>query len=166
MCLLRITVIPLLLALLLLALPAAPQSSKSMAPLVPRPQATTPAAAAVYRTQASLVLVDVVVSEKGKPVEGLPSNRFHLFENGKEQRLVVFEEHRSGDTPQIGKVPELPLGVYSNYPRFAVTSAANVLLLDAPCPTRVTSAGRWSIICIAFRPAPASPSLRWHRACE
>lgn len=94
-------------------------------------QSPAPAATPVLRTQANLVLVDVVVTDQGKPVRGLTANRFHIFENGKEQRIATFEEHRATDVQQVGQTPALPPGVYSNYPRFAITSAANVLLLDA-----------------------------------
>lgn len=117
-----------LLPLLVCSAPA--QSSKSAPPLVSRP-APAVAGTPVIRTEANLVLVDVVVTEKGKPVQGLDARQFHLFENGKQQRIAVFEEHRSDDAPQLARVPALPPGVYSNYPRFAVASAANVLLLDA-----------------------------------
>ncbi len=105
-------------------------------------QATTPAAPAtegtgrvvsatpVIRTTANLVLVDVVVTHDGKPVQALLARQFHVFEDGKEQRIAIFEEHRASDTAQVGKAPELPANVYSNYPQFAISSAANVLLLD------------------------------------
>ena len=85
----------------------------------------------VIRTAANLVLVDVVVTTNGKPVEGLAAQQFHILENGKPQRISIFEEHRAADTPQVAQPPALPAGVYSNTPRFAVPSAANVLLLDA-----------------------------------
>jgi VWFA-related protein len=121
-----------LLASLCVAAPAF--SAGQTTPAAPRtPTRQTPAKAAtpVIRTQASLVLVDVVVTDQGKPAQGLTASRFHVFENGKEQHITSFEEHRAGGTQQIGQVPALPPGVYSNYPQFAIASAANVLLLDA-----------------------------------
>ncbi|MFY9745101.1 MAG: VWA domain-containing protein [Acidobacteriaceae bacterium] len=90
-----------------------------------------PAQTATIRASANLVLVDVVVAERGKAVEALPRAHFHILEDGKEQTLTVFDEHRANAEPERSRSPELPPHVYSNYPRFAVTSAANVLLLDA-----------------------------------
>ena len=95
------------------------------------PAGPTKPAAPVIRTNANLVLVDVVVTDRDKPVEGLGEAQFHVFENGKEQRITNFEEHRADDALRSGEPPKLPADVYSNYPRFAITSAANVLLLDA-----------------------------------
>jgi VWFA-related protein len=85
----------------------------------------------VIRTQANLVLVDVVVTANAKPVPDLKAGQFHIFENGKEQPISVFEEHRAGDAPQVAAQPALPPHTWSNFPRFALASAANVLLLDA-----------------------------------
>ena len=85
----------------------------------------------VIHAHSNLVLVDVVVTRKGAAVRGLPKSRFHIFENGAEQTMTVFEEHRADAAPEVSKPPELPPHVYSDYPRFAITSAANVLLLDA-----------------------------------
>jgi len=84
-----------------------------------------------FRTQANLVLVDVVVTGKEGSVSGLDQARFHLLEDGKPQRIMVFEEHKP-DEVKVGKPPvQLPPHVYSNFPEFTVVGAANVLLLDA-----------------------------------
>jgi VWFA-related protein len=88
---------------------------------------TTP----VFRTNADLVLVDVVVREKGKPVEGLKASDFHVSEDGTEQKVTVFEEHKVTEAVQASRGPVLPAHVYSNFPQYAIASAANVLLLDA-----------------------------------
>ncbi|MGB9029165.1 MAG: VWA domain-containing protein, partial [Acidobacteriaceae bacterium] len=53
------------------------------------------------------------------------------FEDGQAQALTVFEEHRVTDTIQASKSPALPPHVYSDFPQYAIASAANVLLLDA-----------------------------------
>jgi VWFA-related protein len=108
--------------------PAAP-SGQAAPTQTPSPAA--PAATPVIRTQANLVLVDVVVTDQNKPVQGLTAARFHILENGKDQHISTFEEHRAADSQQVGQAPALPPGVYSNYPQFAIASAANVLLLDA-----------------------------------
>lgn len=85
----------------------------------------------VIRTGANLVLVDVVVTEKGKPIQGLAANQFHILENGKDQRITVFEEHHATDAQQASQIPALPPNTFTNAPRFALTSAVNVVLLDA-----------------------------------
>jgi VWFA-related protein len=85
----------------------------------------------VFHTNANLVLVDVVVRQKGAPVHDLKASNFHLTEDGKAQKITVFEEHRATDVLEASKPPQLPPHVYTDTPRYAVTSAANVLLLDA-----------------------------------
>jgi VWFA-related protein len=104
---------------------AAPESSA-------KPQQSTEQTP-LFRTNADLVLVDVVVREKkgGKPVEGLEKSEFQVVEDGQAQALTVFEEHRATDTIEASKAPVLPPHVYSDFPQYAIASAANVLLLDA-----------------------------------
>ena len=42
-----------------------------------------------------VVLTDVTVTDKqGNPVTGLPQSEFRIFDNGREQKLASFEEHR------------------------------------------------------------------------
>ena len=84
-----------------------------------------------FHTNANLVVVDVVVRDKGQPVEGLHAADFHIFENKKEQKISVFEEHKATDAVRASAPPQLPPHVYSDAPQYAVASAANVLLLDA-----------------------------------
>jgi VWFA-related protein len=85
----------------------------------------------VFRTNANLVVVDVVVRDKGQPVHGLKAADFQIREDGKEQKISVFEEHSGTDALEAAKAPQLPPHVYSDYPQYARSSAANVLLLDA-----------------------------------
>jgi VWFA-related protein len=86
----------------------------------------------LYRATANLVLVDVVVRDKGNPVHGLAASDFHILEDGREQKITVFEEHRSTDVLEVANAPaNLPSNTYSDAPRYAIASAANVLLLDA-----------------------------------
>jgi VWFA-related protein len=104
------------------------------------PPSTNPPSAAqdsthsipLFRTNANLVLIDVVVHEKGNPVHDLRASDFRVFEDGREQKVTVFEEHRSTDALQVSAPPaDLPANTYSDAPQYAVTSATNVLLLDA-----------------------------------
>ena len=84
----------------------------------------------LFRTNANLVLVDVVVRNKQQAVMGLKQEDFEVRENGKPQRITIFEEHKATDALDVAKAPPLPPHVYSDAPRYALTSAANVLLLD------------------------------------
>lgn len=84
----------------------------------------------LFRTNANLVLLDVVVRSKQQPVLGLKQPDFQLSEDGRPQKITVFEEHRATDALQAVKAPQLPSHVYTNFPHYQLTSAANVLLLD------------------------------------
>ncbi len=91
------------------------------------PQAVVP----VIRANANLVLLDVVVTDRGSAVHGIDRGRFHVFEDGKEQTIASFEEH--GPAPISApdyKPVALPPHTYSNAPLYPQASAFNVLLLD------------------------------------
>lgn len=115
----------------LLALSQASAAPAPQPAAAPAQQAQEPSQVPIYRTNANLVLVDVVVRDKGQPVHGLKATDFQVLEDGKPQKVSVFEEHKATDAMQAGKTPQLPPHVYSDYPQYALTSAANVLLLDA-----------------------------------
>ncbi|HZZ39153.1 MAG TPA: VWA domain-containing protein [Acidobacteriaceae bacterium] len=85
----------------------------------------------MFHTHANLVLLDVVVRDKGQPVEGLQASNFHVLEDGHAQKVTVFEEHKATDAVESSKPLQLPPNTFSNNPQYTVTSAANVLLLDA-----------------------------------
>jgi VWFA-related protein len=84
----------------------------------------------LFRTNANLVLVDVVVRNRQQAVMGLKQEDFEVRESGKPQRITIFEEHRSTDAMDVAKAVPLPPHVYSDAPQYTLTSAANVLLLD------------------------------------
>lgn len=91
------------------------------------PQATAP----VIHANTNMVLLDVVVTERGSAVHGLDRSRFHVFEDGKEQTLTSFEEHQPPPVATQGLKPmALPPHTYSNAPLYPQASAFNVLLLD------------------------------------
>jgi VWFA-related protein len=100
-----------------------------------QPSQTTPtmppASASTLQIRANLVLVDVVVTNGGVAVGGLPKGKFHVLEDGNPQQITTFEEHRPEDSPVVSNLPSLGPNIYSDFPEFAITSAANVLLLDA-----------------------------------
>jgi hypothetical protein len=152
--------LPAVVACILLSFSASRSRAQSGAP-APHP-------APVIRTSANLVLVDVVVTAHGQAVEGLSRRDFHVFEDGKEQAIISFEEYRASDAPMVAAAPTLPPHVYSNDPRFDLSSAANVLLLDA-LNTPLTD--RQFVRCQMIQypngiaPGLASPSSRWRRDC-
>jgi VWFA-related protein len=90
-----------------------------------------PATQTVLHAQSKLVLVDVVVTDHGKPVTGLDRSRFHVFQDGHEQNITSFEEIGPADTSAaVVRPPVLPPDTYTNLPTYPKTSAVNVLLLD------------------------------------
>jgi VWFA-related protein len=114
-------------------------AQEQAAPPVPPPAAATqpPAQMAeggqpvtTIRTNANLVLVDVVVRSKQQPVLGLKEEDFQVREDGKPQRITVFEEHRATDAEVVANAPKLPPHVFSNAPQYTLNSAANILLMD------------------------------------
>jgi VWFA-related protein len=100
---------------------------ESAAPEVATPTPTT----TVLQVNTNLVLEDVVVTDKGKPVHGLDRSRFHVLEEGREQRIVTFDEHKPATAPApAASIATLPSNTYSNLPAYPESSALNVLLLD------------------------------------
>jgi VWFA-related protein len=97
--------------------------------------AETAAPATVLHANTNLVLVDVVVTDHGKAVHGLDRGRFHVLENGKEQQISAFDEHKppaaSADTAYLkAKIAQLPANTYTNIPVYPDAGVVNVLLLD------------------------------------
>lgn len=62
----------------------------------------------IFRANATLVLVDVVVRKKKEPVLGLKNSDFRVWEDGKPQTITVFEEHKATDVEEPAPVPEPP----------------------------------------------------------
>ena len=92
--------------------------------------------AATVHATTNLVLVDVVVSDHGKPVRGLDRNRFHVFEDGKERPLSSFDEHQPSPAPPDAaavkaEIAAMPPHTYTNVPVYPDAGVVNVLLLDA-----------------------------------
>jgi VWFA-related protein len=103
--------------------PAAQQAPSNAAPAEP---------AAVLHVSTNLVLVDVVVTDKDKPVHGLERQHFHVFEDGHEQAIASFDEHRAPDAGNLRPLKQaaLPPHTYTNIPEYPEAGAVNVLLLD------------------------------------
>jgi len=103
------------------------QSTAASAPTSSAQAAPEP----TLRTGANLVLVDVVATEHDQPVLGLDQSAFHIFEDGKEQPISSFDEHRPIPAAPAFMAAALPANTYTNLPAYPQSSAVNVLLLDA-----------------------------------
>lgn len=109
----------------------APPAQHSTAP-ASAPSAASDSAAPVLHETTNLVLVDVVVTDRDKPVHGLQRQRFRLFEDGHEQQIASFDEHQLPDPGEALKIKHaaLPPHAYTNIPEYPEAGAVNVLLLD------------------------------------
>jgi VWFA-related protein len=106
---------------------AAPAATSQNPAAGATPQATTP----VIHANSNLVVLDVVVTDRGSAVHGIDRSRFHVAEDGKEQAISSFEEHQPPPISAQGYKPvALPPHTYSNAPVYPQASAFNVLLLD------------------------------------
>jgi VWFA-related protein len=85
----------------------------------------------ILQANVNLVLVDVVVTNHGNAVHGLGHNSFHIYEDGREQSITSFDEHRSDATLSINpKIAALPPNTFNNTPIYPDSGVVNVLLLD------------------------------------
>jgi VWFA-related protein len=67
-----------------------------------------------FRTQTVLIQVPVVVLDKaGNHLHGLTQDGFHIFENGKEQKISTFEEQVATNGPLM--VQSAPAGSFRNF---------------------------------------------------
>jgi VWFA-related protein len=117
------------------AIGAAAQTPAAQSAAVPPPNAEATAPSTILHANTNLVLVDVVVTDHDKPVHGLERSRFHVFEDGREQTITSFDEHRAPASSAPGTMPPmkraaLPPNTYTNIPDYPEAGAVNVLLLD------------------------------------
>ena len=83
-----------------------------LAPLLAAQQKPSPNTP-VFKSKTELVLVPVSVHDKsGKHVAGLKQDAFGVRQDGKEQKIAVFEEIATGIKPATR--PQLPPGVFTN----------------------------------------------------
>jgi VWFA-related protein len=127
--------------------PAAPPQATQTASPSPAPaQSTAPAqkqnaapvyeSATVLKAVTRLVVVDVVaVDKKGEPITDLKQSDFKVLEDGKEQKVRVFNFQQPAPvTANAAPAPapaKLPENVYTNAPTYNPNNALNVVLLDA-----------------------------------
>lgn len=108
---------------------AAPPAAAPAAPSQNPTAGATPQT--VFHANANLVLLDVVVTDRGSAIHGIDRSRFHVVEDGKEQTISSFEEHQPASISAEGYKPvALPPHTYSNAPLYPQATAFNVLLLD------------------------------------
>jgi VWFA-related protein len=80
------------------------------------------------------VMLDVVVTDAGRPVTGLKPSDFTVLEDGKPQAIASLEEHKpmaAAMTARAVATPSLPPNTFTNYAPVANTNAYTVILLDA-----------------------------------
>jgi VWFA-related protein len=109
--------------------------TEAQAPAAQPGAAASSASDTILHANANLVLVDVVVTDKDKPVHGLDKSRFHIFEDGHEQVIASFDEHRPPELRPPGSMPlmkrtALPANTFTNIPDYPASDAVDVLLLD------------------------------------
>jgi VWFA-related protein len=95
--------------------------------------AVTPQDTPVLEAHATMVLVDVVVTEHDKAIHAIDPHRFHIFEDGREQVVSSFDEHvpkLAGTAANAAQSARTEPNVYTNIPDAPPSTAVNVLLLD------------------------------------
>jgi len=97
--------------------PVFPQEQPAAAPVTAQSTSTdSPQSQPLkFTAKSQLVLVPVVVTRGGAPVTGLKKEDFKVFENGKEQKLSVFESIQADSSPITINVRRQPaLQQFSN----------------------------------------------------
>ena len=113
-----------------------PSSPQTAPPVQPQEQKPAPVyeSATVLKSITRLVVVDVVATDKNGAVTDLQRDDFTVLEDGKEQKVRVFNFQQPRTNANGGAAvgpPKLPENVYSNVARYNASSCLNVLLLDA-----------------------------------
>jgi VWFA-related protein len=94
---------------------------------------------AVLKVKTRLVVVDVVARDaKGAPVTDLKQEDFTVIEDGKEQKLRIFNfQHPDDSLAAPAQSPTTSVNVVDNLPHFKPGRALNVILMDALNTSRV-----------------------------
>lgn len=105
--------------------------SHAQRPHHPQFQKNSPQPVPILKVNSRLVIVDVVVTNNGTPVRGLPRSDFRVFEDGARQTIRYFTPHFASATPKAAAAPlSLPPGTYINLPIAHPGDSVTVLLLD------------------------------------
>ncbi len=118
------------------AAPAAAAPAQAQVPAKEKEPKPAPVyeSATVLKSITRLVVVDVVATDKEGAVTDLKQDDFSILEDGKEQKIRVFnfqQPHANAPEAVAGTASKRPENVYSNVARFSASSSLNILLLDA-----------------------------------
>ncbi|MGZ4841556.1 MAG: VWA domain-containing protein [Candidatus Angelobacter sp.] len=110
--------------------------AQAAVPAQAKEQKSTPVyeSATVLKSITRLVVVDVVATGRDGAVTDLKRDDFTILEDGKEQKIRVFnfqQPHANAPGAVAVSAPKPPENVYSNAARFSASSSLNILLLDA-----------------------------------
>ncbi len=112
---------------LLAALAAAPLFAQPSSVSESKPAQST---APTIKVATRIVLIDVVVTDhKGESIPDLHKEDFVIEEDGKQQTLSAFDEHKPNTSAPV-EPPVLPPNVYSNQAAVKPSDSVNVLLID------------------------------------
>src|SRR5215471_13877064 len=90
----------------------------------------------VLKTNTRLVVIDVVATDgKGNPVANLKSDDFTLLEDGRPQKISIFNFQRPG-TVTVQSTPHLPTNAFSNAPGVQADQSQR-------CPARCS---QWAVL--------------------
>ncbi len=97
---------------------------------------------AVLKVKTRLVVVDVVARDsKGTPVTDLKQEDFSIVEDGKEQKLRIFNfQHPDASPAAPAQAPATAANIVDNLPHFKAGRALNVILMDALNTSRTNQA--------------------------
>ena len=100
----------------------------------PATQESAQPAAPAFSVTTHEVLLDVVVTNGGRPVTGLKASDFTVLEEGRPQVVASLQEHgpmSAAMRAQLLAAPPLPPNTFSNYTPVVNSNAYTVILLDA-----------------------------------
>ncbi len=112
--------------------------------------------APVIRSHVRQVLFDVVVTDfRDRPVSGLRQADFSVYEDGKTQQILSFEEHASKPNVDVRPSPELPPNTILSAPTPVDSLPLNIILLDLlNNPVEAQAAGRNELIKLLQKKPP------------
>jgi VWFA-related protein len=85
---------------------------------------------ATLHVETRRVIEDITVTDShGKPVQNLAQGDFRIFEEGAEQKIVSFEEHRQPPAAPV-ELPPMPANTFSNLSEPKTPGPLNVILYD------------------------------------
>jgi VWFA-related protein len=86
---------------------------------------------AVFHLESRRVVEDITVTDsQGKPIQGLTQADFRIFEDGAEQQIISFDEHKQDSAGAAAPLPTLPPNTFSNLPDPKASGPLNVILYD------------------------------------